>query len=111
MLREGVCVLGMLLLGLPLVAQQPAALPPDLDLYVAKVTQAFEVPGLALAIVKDGKVLLAKGFAVRRLGEPAPVDARTRFGIASNTKAFTATALGILAEEGKTSACPAGRTS
>jgi CubicO group peptidase (beta-lactamase class C family) len=51
--------------------------------------------------VKDGKVVLAKGYGVRRLGEPAPVDARTRFGIASNTKIFTATALGLLVEEGK----------
>ena len=62
---------------------------------------AFEVPGLALSIVKDGKVVAAKGYGVRKLGEPAPVDARTLFGIASNTKAFTATALGILVDEGK----------
>ena len=63
--------------------------------------QTFEVPGLALAIVKDDGVVLAKGYGVRKLGEPAPVDARTLFGIASNTKAFTATALGLLVEEGK----------
>src|SRR5260221_3441605 len=63
--------------------------------------RTFEVPGLALAVVKDGKVLLAKGYGVRKLGEAAPVDARTRFGIASNTKVFTATALGLLVEEGK----------
>jgi CubicO group peptidase (beta-lactamase class C family) len=44
---------------------------------------------------------LAKGYGVRRLGEPTPVDAKTLFGIASNTKAFTATALGLLVEEGK----------
>jgi CubicO group peptidase (beta-lactamase class C family) len=62
---------------------------------------AFEVPGLALAVVKDGKVVVAKGYGVRTLGEPAPVDARTLFGIASNTKVFTATALGILVDEGK----------
>jgi len=63
--------------------------------------KTFEVPGLAVAVVKDGQVVLAKGYGVRRLGEPAPVDARTLFGIASNTKAFTATALGLLVEEGK----------
>src|ERR687884_2103182 len=61
----------------------------------------FPVPGLALTIVKDGRVVLAKGYGVRRLGETAPVDARTLFGIASNTKAFTATALGLLVEEKK----------
>ena len=63
--------------------------------------ETFTVPGLAVAIVKDGKVVLAKGYGVRRMGNPAPVDARTRFGIASNTKLFTATALALLVEEGK----------
>ena len=45
--------------------------------------------------------MVAKGYGVRRLGESAPVDAQTLFGIASNTKVFTATALGLLVEEGK----------
>jgi len=86
-----------------LSAQRPntPALPRDLDAYVARVMKDFEVPGIALAIVKDGKVLLASGYGVRTLGNPAPVDERTLFGIASNTKAFTATALGLLVEEGK----------
>jgi CubicO group peptidase (beta-lactamase class C family) len=78
-----------------------AVLPPGLDAYVAQVMQAFEVPGLALSVVKDGEVVLAKGYGVRRLGDPAPVDGQTLFGIASNTKAFTAVALGLLVEEGK----------
>jgi len=77
--------------------------PPGIDASVARIMQAFEVPGLALAIVKDGRVVLAKGYGVRKLGDPAPVDARTLFGIASNTKVFTATALGLLVEEGKLS--------
>src|SRR4051812_16201338 len=63
--------------------------------------ETFTVPGLSVAIVKDGKVVLAKGYGVRRMGDPTPVDARTRFGIASNTKLFTATALALLGEEGK----------
>jgi CubicO group peptidase (beta-lactamase class C family) len=63
--------------------------------------KTFEVPGMAVAVVKDGRVVLAKGYGVRELGGPAAVDARTLFGIASNTKAFTATALGLLVEEGK----------
>jgi CubicO group peptidase (beta-lactamase class C family) len=75
--------------------------PPGFDAYVASVMKAFEVPGLSVAIVRDGKVLLAKGYGVRTLGDPAPVDAETLFGIASNTKVFTATALGMLVEEGK----------
>jgi CubicO group peptidase (beta-lactamase class C family) len=79
-------------------AQQP---PPGFDSYVQRVMQTFTVPGLSVAIVKDGKVVLAKGYGVRRLGDPTPVDAKTRFGIASNTKLFTATALALLVEEGK----------
>ena len=63
--------------------------------------KSFEVPGIALAVVKDGKVVVAKGYGVRQLGEPARVDAGTLFGIASNTKVFTAVALGLLVEEGK----------
>ena len=78
-----------------------AALPPGFDAYVTQVMHAFEVPGLAVTVVKDGAVVLTKGYGVRKLGDPAPVDAQTRFGIASNTKVFTATALGLLVEEGK----------
>ena len=73
----------------------------ELDAYVQSVQKEFEVPGIALAIVKDGKVVIARGYGVRKLGEAAKVDDQTLFGIASNTKAFTATALGILVEEGK----------
>jgi CubicO group peptidase (beta-lactamase class C family) len=79
-------------------AQQP---PPGFDAYVKRVMETFTVPGLSVAIVKDGKVALAKGYGVRRMGDPAPVDAETRFGIASNTKLFTATALALLVEEGR----------
>jgi len=73
----------------------------ELDAWVSRAMRTFEVPGLALAVVKDGRVVVAKGYGVRRLGDPAPVDEKTLFGIASNTKAFTATALGLLVEEGK----------
>src|SRR4051812_38277761 len=75
--------------------------PPDLDSYAARVLKEFEVPGPAVAIVKDGKVVLAKGYGVRKLGEPAAVDENTLFGIASNTKAFTTAALAMLVDEGK----------
>ena len=92
--------LGLFLVAVPLTisAQQP---PPDFDGYVRRVMETFTVPGLSVAIVKDGKVVLAKGYGVRRMGDATPVDARTRFGIASNTKLFTATALALLVEEGK----------
>jgi CubicO group peptidase (beta-lactamase class C family) len=58
---------------------------------------------MAVAVVKDGRVVLAKGYGVRRIGETAAVDADTLFGIASNTKAFTAAALSLLVEDGKLS--------
>ena len=83
------------------VAGPASAQPPDIDAYVARVMKAFDIPAVSLAIVQGGKVVHAKGYGVRRMGEPAPADARTNFGIASNTKVFTAVALGMLAEEGK----------
>jgi CubicO group peptidase (beta-lactamase class C family) len=82
-------------------AAQPAAAPPDLDAFVARAMRTFEVPGVALAVVKDGNVVVARGYGIRQLGNPAPVDARTLFGIASNTKVMTAAALGILVDEGR----------
>jgi CubicO group peptidase (beta-lactamase class C family) len=85
-------------------AQTPAkalTAPADLDTFVGNVLKTFEVPGISLAIVKDGKVAAARGYGVRKLGDPGAVDSRTLFGIASNTKVFTATALGLLVEEGK----------
>ena len=85
-------------------AQTGSAAPPtDLDQYVASSMKTFNVPGMAVAIVKDGKILVAKGFGVRKLGDPAPVDEFTTFGIGSNTKAFTTTALATLIDEGKLS--------
>jgi CubicO group peptidase (beta-lactamase class C family) len=102
-------LLAFALLALPmsLAAQKtkpaaaPAGVPPGLDQYVDSVMKAFGVPGISLTIVKDGKVIVAKGYGVRRLGEPTPVDAGTLFGIASNTKVFTSLALGLLVEQGK----------
>ena len=82
-------------------AVAPAGVPPGLDQYVDSVMKAFGVPGISLTIVKDGKVIVAKGYGVRRLGDPTPVDAGTLFGIASNTKVFTSLALGLLVERGK----------
>jgi CubicO group peptidase (beta-lactamase class C family) len=91
------------ILFVALSAAAQSVVPADIDSYVERSMKAFEVPGLSLAVVKDGKVVYAKGYGVRKLGEPAPVSERTLFGIASNTKAFTAAALAILVDEGKLS--------
>jgi CubicO group peptidase (beta-lactamase class C family) len=75
--------------------------PADLDAYVARSLKTYGVPGIAIAIVKDGKVVLQKGYGVRKAGEPAAVDAHTLFGIGSTSKAFTAAALATLVDAGK----------
>jgi CubicO group peptidase (beta-lactamase class C family) len=69
------------------------------DRMVERARAEFNVPGIAVAIVKDGRVVLAKGYGVRKAGDPAPVTPRTLFRIASNTKAFTAAALAMLVDE------------
>jgi CubicO group peptidase (beta-lactamase class C family) len=90
------------LLALPLTAQQQsAAPPPDWDAHITRVLERFQVPGAAVAIVKDGQVVMAKGYGLKALGGSDSVDAHTRFGIASNTKIITATALALLVDEGK----------
>jgi CubicO group peptidase (beta-lactamase class C family) len=95
-------LLSALALAAPLAAQKPVTTPPkDLDRFVEATMQEFGVPGIALAVVKDGKVVLARGYGVKKLGTAEQVDAQTQFGIASNTKVFTAVALGILVEQGK----------
>ncbi len=63
----------------------------------------FNVAGMAVAIVKDGKIVHEKGYGIKSVLTNSPVDEHTNFGIASNTKAFTTTALAILVEEGKLS--------
>lgn len=85
-------------------ATADAALPAqlqDFGAYVDSARKTFEVPGIAVAIVKDGKVVMEQGFGVREVGKPEQVDAHTLFAIASNTKAFTAASLQMLAEQGK----------
>lgn len=72
-----------------------------LDAYVHKAMKQWKVPGLAVAVVKDGKVVFARGYGVRELGKPGRVDADTLFTIGSNSKAFTAAALGTLVAAGK----------
>ena len=73
----------------------------QLDAFIAEAQREWPVPGLAVAIVKDGETVLEKGYGLREFGGADPVDAHTLFAIASNTKAFTAAALAILVEEGK----------
>jgi len=72
-----------------------------LDAYIESARQAWQVPGLSIAIVKDDRIIYSRGFGVREEGRPGKVDAATVFAIGSATKAFTAAALGMLVDEKK----------
>ncbi|MEI6948256.1 serine hydrolase [Paraflavisolibacter sp. H34] len=80
-------------------AQTPSFITDSLDGYIEKGLKQWQIPGLAMVVVKDGKVVVQKGFGVRSLGGK-PVDAHTLFMIASNTKLFTGTALALLETRG-----------
>jgi len=73
----------------------------EIDTLVQRTLKTFDVPGIAVAVVKDGKVIHSKGYGVRSLKTMLKVDENTLFGIASNSKAFTTAALGILVDEKK----------
>ena len=75
----------------------------EIDSLVERTMKTFDVPGIAVAIVKDDKVIHSKGYGVRSLNTKLKVDSNTLFGIASNSKAFTTAALGILIDEKKLS--------
>ncbi|MES2987493.1 MAG: serine hydrolase [Pseudomonadota bacterium] len=94
---------GLVAAGLPAMAfaAEQAAADPAIDDVVARFMAAFDTPGIAVAVIRPGKPTYLKGYGVQTLGKPAPVDVHTRFGIASNSKSFTAAALALLVEEGK----------
>jgi CubicO group peptidase (beta-lactamase class C family) len=90
----------LLILGIVVLHSQPIS-STQIDRLVEKTMKTFNVPGIAVGVVKDGKLIHARGYGVRSLNTHLPVDENTLFGIASNSKAFTAAALGILVDEGK----------
>ena len=73
----------------------------DFDAYVTGAMRQWNVPGLAIAVVRNDTVVLAKGYGVRTIGRPERVDERTLFAIGSSSKAFTAAAVAMLVDEGK----------
>jgi CubicO group peptidase (beta-lactamase class C family) len=72
----------------------------DIESFISDQLVLWEVPGCAVGVIRDGEVLLSKGFGTRELGTTAPVTARTLFPIGSTTKSFTAAAVGSLVDEG-----------
>jgi CubicO group peptidase (beta-lactamase class C family) len=73
----------------------------EIDAYAQKVRTDWNVPGFAIAIVKDDNVIFAKGYGVRNITKSDKVDENTLFAIASNSKAFTTASLAMLVDEGK----------
>ena len=73
----------------------------EIDVLVERTLKTFDVPGISVAVIKDDKVIHAKGYGVRSLKTQQKVDENTLFGVASNSKAYTAAALGILVDEKK----------
>ena len=78
------------------VFAQPSFIKDSLDKYIEREMKRWNVPGSAVAIVKDGKVVVMKGYGVRSIDKQEKVDENTLFQIASNTKAFTATSIAML---------------
>ncbi len=95
----GLVMLWSLLITVPLAAQRVPAL--DLDQAILDGMRRWEIPGLAIALVKDDSVVFAKGYGVREVGTAARVDERTLFAIGSASKAVTAAAVAMLVDEGR----------
>lgn len=89
-----------LLILAPPIHAQPAPLQ-GLNAYIEQTMDAWDIPGLAIAVVKNDSMVYAEGFGVRELGEPAEVTPRTIFAIGSASKAFTAASVGMLVDTGK----------
>ena len=84
-------------------AQQPSFVTDSIDSYINNGIKKWDIPGLAIVIVKDGKVVLMKGYGVGDVKTNTPVNENTLFMIASNSKLFTATSLSQLAYNKKLS--------
>ena len=99
-------ILSAFLFSSPLVAQnsyRKGFIKDSMDNYINEALTKWQIPGAAVCIVKDGKVVLMKGYGVKELGKPDKVDENTLFMIGSNTKAMTAVALAMLQEDKKLS--------
>ncbi|MDQ4087635.1 MAG: serine hydrolase [Pseudomonadota bacterium] len=75
--------------------------PTGFDGFIEAAMRAWRVPGVAISVVEDGRVVLARGYGVRQLGSAAPMTADTLFPIQSETKAFTALSAALLVDEGR----------
>lgn len=86
----------LLLIYFDQVVAQNSFVQDSLETYISREMARWKIPGVAVAIVKDGKPVVMKGYGVREMGKLGKVDENTLFQIASNTKLFTATSLTML---------------
>lgn len=91
--------LSLLAVASPGIAQNNAFITDSLDTYIVREMQRWTIPGLSIAVIKDGKILVNKGYGIREAGKPGKVDEHTLFQVASNSKAFTGTALAMLEQQ------------
>jgi CubicO group peptidase (beta-lactamase class C family) len=105
MMKRLLSVFSFLIIGLLISAQTktPSFIADSLDSYVEKALVDWQIPGVAVLVVKDNQVIVQKGYGILESGKPEKVDENTLFMIASNTKAFTGTAMAMLEQEGKCS--------
>jgi len=92
-------VLALALTPAGAAGKEPRIDPKDFAAFVQKTLAEWKVPGAAVAVVRGGKVILAEGYGLRDVGNGLPVTPRTIFAIGSSSKAFTATAVGIMVDE------------
>lgn len=105
-MMKNTCLLLLLcILNFAIHAQDnmPSFVKDSLDTYVERAMKDWQIPGVAVCVVKDGKVVVMKGYGVQELGTTNKVDTNTLFMIGSNSKAFTGTALAMLDADKKLS--------
>ena len=103
-MKQLVCIVWLIVSSMTAVYSQKNPFPTDsLDRYIQKGMSDWQIPGLAIAIVKDGKIVFMKGYGVTAVGSTKPINEHTIFQIASQSKLFTATDLCLLEEQKKIS--------
>ena len=95
-----IAAIGFVSSALPIGAQQKEPFA-GFDAYVKSTLTTWKVPGAAVAIVRNDSVIYAKGYGVREIGKPTPVDEHTIFAIGSSSKAFTSAAVAMLVDSAK----------
>lgn len=100
-MKNALPILFLLLCSLSVIAQNLTSQIQTFDTYAEKAMQSWQMPGMAVAIVKDGQIIFKKGYGTRQLGTTNVVNTQTQFACASTTKAMTAVCMAMLIDAGK----------